>query len=102
MPDVDHYDFFVSYARSDNANGWISNFVEELLAEHQKFAAGRELPYFMINKKSVLEQTGNIRSTTALPIQSSLSPLFLPIISPANGAAKSGVPGSMRRLPSTF
>lgn len=46
MPDVDHYDFFVSYARSDNANGWISNFVEELLAEHRKFAAGRDLTYF--------------------------------------------------------
>lgn len=47
MPDVDHYDFFVSYARSDNANGWISNFVEELLAEHRKFAAGRELTCFI-------------------------------------------------------
>jgi len=46
MPDVDHYDFFVSYSRSDNANGWISNFVEELLAEHRKFAAGRDLTYF--------------------------------------------------------
>ncbi len=46
MSDIDHYDFFVSYARKDNANGWISNFVDELLAEHRKFAAGRDLTYF--------------------------------------------------------
>lgn len=31
--------FFVSYARSDNATGWISHFVDELLAEHRRFAA---------------------------------------------------------------
>jgi len=52
MSDIDHYDFFVSYARSDNANGWISNFVEELLAEHRKFTAGRELTYF-IDKQEI-------------------------------------------------
>ncbi len=52
MSDIDHYDFFVSYARSDNANGWISNFVEELLAEHRKFTAGRELTYF-IDKEEI-------------------------------------------------
>ena len=41
------FDFFVSYARSDNTSGWITQFVAELLAEHQKFAAGRELkPFF--------------------------------------------------------
>lgn len=41
------YDFFVSYARADDATGWISRFVEELLAEHRKFAQGRELkPFF--------------------------------------------------------
>lgn len=42
MSDIDHYDFFVSYARKDNADGWITNFVEELLAEHRTFTAGRE------------------------------------------------------------
>lgn len=52
MSDIEHYDFFVSYARSDNANGWISNFVEELLAEHRKFTAGRELTYF-IDKQEI-------------------------------------------------
>ena len=48
MPDdPEPSDFFVSYARSDNAGGWITRFVEELLAEHRKFAAGRELkPFF--------------------------------------------------------
>ncbi|MCX6901612.1 MAG: tetratricopeptide repeat protein, partial [Verrucomicrobia bacterium] len=40
------YDFFVSYARGDNANGWITRFIEELLAEHQQFAAGRTLKQF--------------------------------------------------------
>lgn len=47
MASSDQYDFFVSYARKDNATGWITNFVDELLAEHQQFAAGRELiPFF--------------------------------------------------------
>ena len=47
MPrDADQYDFFVSYARADNAQGWISQFIEELLAEHRKFSGGRELTYF--------------------------------------------------------
>ena len=48
MPrDPDQYDFFVSYARQDNrpaapgTPGWISSFVEELLAEHRKFTGGR-------------------------------------------------------------
>ncbi|MEI7941253.1 MAG: toll/interleukin-1 receptor domain-containing protein, partial [Verrucomicrobiota bacterium] len=48
MP-TDHtdYDFFVSYAREDNTTGWITRFVEELLAEHRKFSGGRELnPFF--------------------------------------------------------
>ena len=47
MPrDPDEYDFFVSYARSDNRDGWITRFVEELLAEHRQFSGGRELTYF--------------------------------------------------------
>ena len=43
---IDHYDFFVSYSRADNATGWISSFVEELLAEHRRFTGGRELTHF--------------------------------------------------------
>jgi hypothetical protein len=32
MPrDPDRYDFFVSYARKDNGEGWISGLVNELL-----------------------------------------------------------------------
>ncbi len=47
MPrDADEFDFFVSYARADNSGGWITRFVEELLAEHRKFSGGRELTYF--------------------------------------------------------
>jgi tetratricopeptide (TPR) repeat protein len=45
--DADQYDFFVSYARADNAGGWIGGFVEELLAEHRRFTGGRTLtPFF--------------------------------------------------------
>jgi len=46
-PDSDQFDFFVSYARNDNADGWITRFLEELKAEHEKFAPGRPLkPFF--------------------------------------------------------
>lgn len=38
--DADSYDFFVSYARSDKGTGWITRFVEELLAEHKRFTSG--------------------------------------------------------------
>ncbi len=43
---LDEFDFFVSYARADNFDGWITRFVEELLVEHRKFSGGRELTYF--------------------------------------------------------
>src|ERR1700728_978171 len=47
MPDnADNYDFFVSYAREDNANGWMSGFVEGMLTEHKAFSGGRELTCF--------------------------------------------------------
>ena len=42
-----HFDCFVSYARQDNKTGWVTRFVQELLAEHRSFAAGGELkPFF--------------------------------------------------------
>jgi len=44
--DPDEYDFFVSYARSDNRDSWIDRFIDELLAEHRQFSGGRELTYF--------------------------------------------------------
>ena len=44
------FDFFVSYSRADNANGWITRFIDDLLAEHRLFAKNdpeRELrPFF--------------------------------------------------------
>ncbi len=47
MPgDPDEFDFFVSYAHDDDANCWITAFVAELRAEHQKFSGGRELTCF--------------------------------------------------------
>jgi tetratricopeptide (TPR) repeat protein len=47
MPrDTDRYDFFVSYARADNREGWIEQFIKTLLAEHSRFSGGRELTYF--------------------------------------------------------
>jgi hypothetical protein len=45
--DSDQYDFFVSYARKDNVGGWITAFLEALLAEHRRFSGGRSLvPFF--------------------------------------------------------
>ena len=47
MPrDPDRYDFFVSYARADNRAGWITAFVEEILAAHVKFTGGWKLTHF--------------------------------------------------------
>ena len=43
---ANEYDVFISYARADNGDGWISTFVDELLAEHRKFSGGRELTCF--------------------------------------------------------
>jgi tetratricopeptide (TPR) repeat protein len=43
---AESFDFFVSYARSDNTHGWITAFVAELIAEHERFTAGRKLRAF--------------------------------------------------------
>ena len=43
-PHDETYDFFVSYARSDNVNDWITRFIEELQAEHQRFTCGAGKP----------------------------------------------------------
>lgn len=42
----DEFDLFVSYARADDAGGWVAGFVEELLVEHQRFSGGRALTRF--------------------------------------------------------
>src|SRR6185295_19799632 len=44
--DTDLYDFFVSYARVDNADGWVERFLEALIEEHSHFTGGRTLTYF--------------------------------------------------------
>jgi tetratricopeptide (TPR) repeat protein len=45
--DSDEFDFFVSYARADNTDGWVTRFLEELKAEHAKFELGHALePFF--------------------------------------------------------
>ena len=51
MPaDSDQLDFFVSYARADNATGWITQFIEALQAEHRTFSGGREFKAFFDKK----------------------------------------------------
>ena len=43
MPNApEQFDFFVSYARADNKTGWVTDFVEALLAEHRRFVGGDE------------------------------------------------------------
>lgn len=44
LGDPVHFAFSVSYARSDNATGWITRVVEELLAEHKRFTSGDGKP----------------------------------------------------------
>jgi|ERR1035441_811899 hypothetical protein len=44
--DTDQYDFFVSYARKDNAIGWITHFVDQLQDEHRAYSGGREFRIF--------------------------------------------------------
>jgi hypothetical protein len=47
MPiESDEFDFFVSYARADDGDGWVTAFVEELVLEHQRFSGGRVLTHF--------------------------------------------------------
>jgi len=47
MPIVgDQYDFFVSYARKDNRDGWIARFLEQLQDEHRKYSGGRSFRIF--------------------------------------------------------
>ena len=44
--DADEFDFFVSYCRADNANGWITQFVDDLLVENRVFAGSDLVRYF--------------------------------------------------------
>ncbi len=44
--DADQFDVFVSYARDDDRDGWITGFLDELIEAHRRFAGGRELVPF--------------------------------------------------------
>jgi tetratricopeptide (TPR) repeat protein len=85
--DPDQFDFFVSYARKDNAGGWITRFIEELLSEHRKFT-GNEFsralkPFF--DKQDILSfDDWQHRIHDAL----SKSRLFLAFISPSYFASE--------------
>jgi hypothetical protein len=85
MPqDSDLYDFFVSYARRDNRDGWISDFVHELLAEHRKFSGERKLvPFFDLQDIHSLDDWEH-RLHDGL----SKSRLFLAFLSPAYFASE--------------
>jgi hypothetical protein len=43
---TEQYDFFVSYARADNRDGWITAFLAALDDEHRRFSGGRTLTCF--------------------------------------------------------
>jgi hypothetical protein len=46
MPTNTDLDFFVSYARRDNTDGWITRFLKALQAEHRAFSGDREFKLF--------------------------------------------------------
>lgn len=51
------FDFFVSYSRADNANGWITRLIDDLLADHRLFARNdpdRELKPLFANDNNGL------------------------------------------------
>jgi len=50
-------DFFVSYARHDNANGWITRFLDALQAEHRAFSGGRDFKVFIVKDDIVFTPT---------------------------------------------
>ena len=84
MSDDAPYDFFVSYARKDNATGWITEFVETLLAEHRRYTAGRTLKEFFDHKdiKPGADWEHSLHQGLAR------SRLFLAFISPHNFASE--------------
>lgn len=75
----DKYDFFVSYARADNTQGWVEEFVAALVEEHRQFTGGRELRYFFDR-----QDIANFSSWETEIFQKGLtrSRLFLAFLSP--------------------
>ena len=78
------YDFFVSYAREDNKSGWITGFVEELVAEHKTFSGGRTLTYFF--DKADIHHFDDWQSRIHHAL--SRSRLFLAFVSPSYFASE--------------
>jgi hypothetical protein len=74
------YDFFVSYARADNQLGFVKEFVDGIVEEHQRFSGGRVLSYFFDT-----ERIPNFASWETEIFQKHLvkSRLFLAFLSPA-------------------
>jgi tetratricopeptide (TPR) repeat protein len=72
------FDFFVSYARADNADGWITQFVGGLLSEFRKFSGGHELMAFFDKDEIANGNDWQLRIAHGL----ANSRLFLAFISP--------------------
>jgi len=79
MPrDADRYDLFVSYARADDRQGWVSTFLEQLCEEHRRFTGGRTLEVFFDREQIRSFDDWHQRIYTAL----ATSRLFLAFLSP--------------------
>lgn len=80
MPPVSaEFDFFVSYARRDNADGWISSFIEALQVEHGAYSGGRAFNIFFDKQEIRSLDDWRLRIFDAL----AASRLFVAFISPA-------------------
>src|SRR6267142_1549554 len=84
MPTNTELDFFVSYARHDNAGGWITRFLEALQAEHRAFSGGRDFKVFFDKNdiRSLDDWQHRIYGSLAV------SRLFVAFVSPAYFASE--------------
>lgn len=76
----DGSDFFVSYARADNQQDFVRDFVDGIVEQHAQFSGGRRLSYFFDT-----ERIPNLSSWETEIFQKGLtrSRLFLAFLSPA-------------------
>ncbi|HQZ67005.1 MAG TPA: toll/interleukin-1 receptor domain-containing protein, partial [Planctomycetaceae bacterium] len=78
------YDLFVSYARADNATGWITQFIDALQSEHRAFSGGREFKCFFDK-----EDIGSLDAwQNRIHDSLAASRLFLAFVSPAYFASE--------------
>ena len=82
---ADEYDFFVSYARADNAGGWVERFLDALVEEHRHFTGGRTLRFFFDRR-----EIANFAAWESEIFHKGLtrSRLFLAFLSPAYFASQ--------------